>query len=78
MLNKNYIIQHGGFMMQFFILLILITLILCSSCACCNWPADLDNFLGGTFRSLKFRPFENLFKGFDIGNIGNPFSSFKV
>ena len=24
------------------------------------------------------RPFENLFKGFDIGNIGNPFSSFKV
>jgi hypothetical protein len=59
-INNNLPIQHGGFVLQLFLLLLIICLFMCSSCACCNWPFDLDTFLGGTFKSLKFRPFDNL------------------
>jgi hypothetical protein len=68
---KNNIVQHGGFILQLVLILVFLTVSLCSSCACCNWPADLDTFLGGTFKSLKFNPFGDMTKGF--GDFGKMF-----
>jgi len=73
---KNNIVQHGGFILQLVLILVFLTVSLCSSCACCNWPADLDKFAGGTFKALKYNPFGDMANPF--GDMANPFSSFKI
>jgi hypothetical protein len=53
----------------------MLCIICCLSCACCNWPLDLDSFAGGMFSGLKIPFFNDLFKGLGsvFKTITNPF-----
>ena len=75
-IKNDKIIQHGGFVMQLFFFLLMICLVLCSSCACSSWPVDLDTFLGGTFKGLKIKnPFSGLFDNDIFKGITGPLGS---
>ena len=51
--KNNTIVQTGGSIRLFFLILLIFILLICS-CASSSWPYDLDKFAGGTFKDLKF------------------------